>query len=210
MTDEDTLMYRIGLTGNIASGKTVAANRLKELGARVICADTVAREAVLPRSEGARRIREAFGAGVFSPDGSLDRAALGRIVFRDEGSRRRLEAILHPLILQNIHDMLQAWERETPNAVAVVDAALLIETGLHETMDEVWLVTASDKVRLQRIMNRDGLSAKHALERMASQMPQKEKERFADHILNNDSTRRNLLALVDDLWTRKTARITGE
>ena len=159
-------MYVIGLTGNIASGKTIAARRLEALGARVICADEAARRVVCPGSEGLRRVGEAFGDGVIRPDGSLDRAALGRVVFGDAFDRKRLEAILHPLIIEDILQTLGAWEKEAPGAIAVVDAALLFETGLDEYAGEVWLVEARDDIRLRRIMDRDGLSENEARARM--------------------------------------------
>jgi len=203
-------MYVIGLTGNIASGKTAVADRLEALGARVICADTVAREVVRPGSEGLRRVGEAFGDGVIRPDGSLDRATLGRIVFGDANQRMRLEAILHPLIVGSIRQTLSAWESEAPSAVAVVNAALLIEIGLHETADEVWLVEARDDIRLRRIMHRDGLSGDEARARMESQMPSAQKRRFADRVLINNGTNEELIEQVDALWARTAERITGE
>lgn len=203
-------MYVIGLTGNIGSGKSIVTKRLGALGARVICADAVARKIVRPQSEGAMRIREAFGSQVFLPDGSLDRKALGRIVFNDEEARKKLDALLHPLMIQDIEETLDAWEKETPDAIAVVDAALLIETGLHEAADEVWMVEARDDIRLQRIMRRDGLSASQARARMESQMPSDEKKRFARHILTNNESHEKLLAQVDALWAQTTARISGK
>ncbi len=128
-------MHVIGLTGNIASGKSDVCARLKELGARVISADEVARKVVLPGSEGARRIREAFGPGVFLPDGRLDRAALGRTVFGDGEARRRLNALLHPLIIADVQSTLDAIAGEDPGAVAVLEAPLLIEAGMQGMAD---------------------------------------------------------------------------
>ena len=209
-TNRGKRMYVIGLTGNIASGKTIAARRLEALGARVICADEAARRVVCPRSEGLRRVREAFGDGVIRPDGSLDRAVLGRVVFGDAFERKRLEAILHPLIIEDILQTLGAWEKEAPGAIAVVDAALLFETGLDEHADEVWLVEAQDDIRLRRIMDRDGLSESEARARMESQAPSAEKRPFADRILVNNGSNSELLAQVDALWALTAARISGE
>ena len=203
-------MYVIGLTGNIASGKTIAARRLEALGARVICADEAARRVVCPGSEGLRRVGEAFGDGVIRLDGSLDRAALGRVVFGDAFERKRLEAILHPLIIEDILQTLGTWEKEAPGAIAVVDAALLFETGLDEYAGEVWLVEAQDDIRLRRIMDRDGLSESEARSRMESQAPSEEKRPFADRILVNDGSDSELLAQVDALWALTAARISGE
>ncbi|MFZ5974928.1 MAG: dephospho-CoA kinase [Bacillota bacterium] len=204
------MMYIIGLTGNIASGKSAVSKRLHELGARVVCADAVARKIVLPQSEGARRIREAFGPEVFLPDGSLDRKALGQIVFNDEASRKRLDALLHPLIIREINETLKSWRKETPDAIAVVDAALLIETGMHQTAHEVWLVEARDDIRRKRIMQRDGLSASQARARIRSQMSSDEKKRFAHRILTNNESTSKLLAQVDALWAETKARISGK
>jgi len=209
-TDWAKRMYVIGLTGNIASGKTIAARRLEALGARVICADEAARRVVCPGSEGLRRVGEAFGDGVIRLDGSLDRAALGRVVFGDAFERKRLEAILHPLIIEDILQTLGTWEKEAPGAIAVVDAALLFETGLDEYAGEVWLVEAQDDIRLRRIMDRDGLSENEARARMESQAPSAGKRPFADRILVNNGSDSELLAQVDALWALTAARISGE
>ena len=199
-------MHVIGLTGNIASGKSLVSSRLAKLGARVVCADAVARKIVRPGNEGASRIRKEFGDHVFQPDGSLDRTALGRIVFNDEESRKKLNALLHPLIIEDISRTIDVWGKEAPAAIAVVDAALLIEAGMHKIVDEVWLVEARDDIRMERIMRRDGLKAEQALARMQSQMPSKAKRLFARRILTNNESESKLLAQVDALWERMTAQ----
>lgn len=202
-------MHVIGLTGNIASGKSDVCTRLKELGARVISADEVARKVVRPGTEGARRIREAFGPGVFLPDGRLDRAALGRIVFGDGEARKRLNALLHPLIIADVQSTLDAIAGEDPGAVVVLEAPLLIEAGMQGMTSEVWLVEADDAVRRQRIMLRDGLNEDQAQARMDSQMPSHKKRPYADHILTNNETKKALLAQVNALWDDTVARLRG-
>jgi dephospho-CoA kinase len=202
-------MHVIGLTGNIASGKSDVCARLKELGARVISADEVARKVVRPGTEGARRIREAFGPGVFLPDGRLDRGALGRIVFGDGEARKRLNALLHPLIIADVQSTLDAIAGEDPGAVVVLEAPLLIEAGMQGMTSEVWLVEADDAVRRQRIMLRDGLNEEQAQARMDSQMPSHKKRPYADHILTNNETKKALLAQVNALWEDTVARLRG-
>lgn len=202
-------MHVIGLTGNIASGKSDVCARLKELGARVISADEVARKVVRPGTEGARRIREAFGPGVFLPDGRLDRGALGRIVFGDGEARKRLNALLHPLIIADVQSTLDAIAGEDPGAVVVLEAPLLIEAGMQSMTSEVWLVEADDAVRRQRIMLRDGLNEEQAQARMDSQMPSHKKRPYADHILTNNETKKALLAQVNALWEDTVARLRG-
>jgi dephospho-CoA kinase len=202
-------MHVIGLTGNIASGKSDVCVRLRELGARVISADEVARKVVLPGSEGARRIREVFGPEVFLPDGRLDRAALGGVVFGDGEARKKLNALLHPLIIADVQSTLDAIAREDPGAVVVLEAPLLIEAGMQGMTSEVWLIEADDAVRRKRIMRRDGLSEEQAQARMDSQMPSHKKRPYADHILTNNETKKALLAQVDALWGDTVARLRG-
>ncbi len=173
-------MLRVGLTGSIAVGKSFVSGVLKGLGCRVIDADEVARRVVEPGSEGLRAIVEAFGAGVLREDGSLDRPALGAVVFGDEGRRLLLNSILHPLIMAEQDEQLRRWEREEPKGVAVVDAALLIESGGYKRFDKVVVVHCRPELQIERLMRRNGLPREEAERRISAQMPQEEKLRYAD------------------------------
>ena len=124
-------MLRVGLTGSIAVGKSYVSGVLTELGCHVVDADVVARRVVEPGSEGLRRIVEAFGEWVLRPDGTLDRAGVSAVIFKDEASRGLINSLLHPLIIAEQDELLRRWEQEDPRGIGVVDAALLIESGGH-------------------------------------------------------------------------------
>src|SRR5215813_14355484 len=133
-------MLKVGLTGSIAAGKSFVLDVLRELGARTIDADQVARECVEPGTPGLAAVVSAFGRGVLNAEGSLDRAKLGAIVFGDETKREKLNSILHPFIIARQDEIMQRWERETPEAIAVVDAALMIESGGYKRFDKLIVV----------------------------------------------------------------------
>lgn len=175
-------MKKIGLTGNIASGKSTASRRLAQLGAEIIDADLISRQLTQPGQQTWLQIKEVFGDAYFRPDGTLDRKALGAFVFHDANALKQLNAISHEAIRQVIRQRLH----DCVAPVAVVDAALLIEGPLREMVDEIWLVTAPDDLRCSRIMTRDGLTEQQARDRIASQLSQEEKTRYAQEILVND------------------------
>lgn len=192
-------MRIIGLTGNIASGKSTVSEELKKLGAAIIDADVIARQAVLPGSKVERAVKEAFGDEYFDENG-LNRRKLGKLVFEDEKALQKLNAILHPIIIDMIQDRLAELERESPEKTAVIDAALLIEAGLHRLCTEIWLVTAPDDVRENRVMERDGLTREEARARIGAQTPQAEKIPLADKILVNDAGRSELTAKAREFF----------
>jgi len=173
-------MLRVGLTGSIAVGKSFVSGVLAELGCRVVDADVLARRVVEPGAEGLRRIVEAFGDPVLRPDGTLDRAAVGAIIFKDAAKRELINSLLHPLIIAEQDELLRRWEGEDPRGVGVVDAALLIESGGHGRFDKLVVVHCRPKVQLERLMRRNNLTPEEAAARIASQMPQEEKLRYAD------------------------------
>ncbi|HEX8719542.1 MAG TPA: dephospho-CoA kinase [Pyrinomonadaceae bacterium] len=173
-------MLRVGLTGSIAVGKSFVSGLLAEMGCRVVDADAVARRVVEPGTEGLRRVVGAFGEGVLSADGTLDRARLGALVFGDEGRRGLLNSLLHPLIIAEQDELLRRWEHEDPRGVGVVDAALMIESGGHKRFDKLVVVHCRPEVQLERLMRRNNLSREEAAARVAAQMPQEEKLRHAD------------------------------
>jgi dephospho-CoA kinase len=173
-------MLRVGLTGSIAVGKSFVSGLLAETGCRVVDADEVARRVVEPGAEGLRKIVEAFGESVLRPDGTLDRARLGEVVFADGAKRELLNSTLHPLIIAEQDELLRRWELEDPRGVGVVDAALLIESGGYRRFDRVVVVHCRPDVQLERLMRRNGLARDEAERRIAAQMPQAEKLRHAD------------------------------
>ena len=173
-------MLRVGLTGSIAVGKSFVSGVLAELGCRVVDADVVARRVVEPGAEGLRRIVEAFGGWVLRPDGTLDRAAVSAVIFKDEAKRELINSLLHPLIIAEQDELLRRWELEEPRGVGVVDAALMIESGGHGRFDKLIVVHCHPEVQLERLMRRNHLSREEAAARISAQMPQEEKLRYAD------------------------------
>jgi dephospho-CoA kinase len=171
---------RVGLTGSIATGKSFVSSVLKELGAHVIDADLLARKVVEPGTAGLQAIVNRFGSDVLRVDGSLDRAKLAHLVFADAAKRETLNAILHPLIFVEQDEWLNRQEAEDPNAIAVVDASLMIESGGYKRFDKLVVVHCRPEVQLERLMVRDKLSREEALKRIGSQMPQEEKLAYAD------------------------------
>ena len=177
-------MLRVGLTGSIAVGKSFVTSVFAELGCRVLDADQTAREVVMPGAAGLKAVVEKFGEGILTPDGTLDRARMASIVFADEEKRLRLNHILHPFIIARQDEILRAWEREDPNGIAIVDAALMIESGGYRRFDKLIVVHCRSEVQLERLMLRDKLTLAEAQRRIASQMPQEEKQRYADYLID--------------------------
>lgn len=200
---------RIGLTGGIASGKTMAADRLRELGAAVIDADELARSAVRPGSEGLRRIACELGDEMLLRDGSLNRKKLAELVFADDTARQRLNGILHPIIRDEMLRAAEAAEK-AGSRVIVLDVPLLIESGWQDMADEVWLVTAPMEQRIDRIAARDGFDRQKAMARIAAQMSDEEKKPYADEIIENGGSLAELYRQTDGLYKRALEKDDGE
>ena len=177
-------MLRVGLTGSIAGGKSFVGSVFVQLGCRLLDADDTAREVVLPGTEGLKNIVNEFGPEVLQLDGALDRKVLGSIVFANPERRQRLNAILHPRIIERQDEILNAWESDDPQGIAIVDAALMIESGGYKRFDKLIVVHCRPEVQLERLMLRDGLSLAEAQRRIDSQMPQSEKQKFADYLID--------------------------
>src|SRR5829696_8356877 len=177
-------MLRVGLTGSIGVGKSFVASVFEELGCHVLDADQTAREVVMPGTPGLNALTEAFGEGILNPDGTLNRKQLGALVFANEPERRRLNEILHPFIIARQDEILNAWEAEDPNGIGIVDAALMIESGGYKRFDKLIVVHCRAEVQLERLMLRDNLSRDEALRRINSQMPQEEKQKYADYLID--------------------------
>ncbi len=177
-------MLRVGLTGSIAVGKSFISDVLAELGCRVLDADATAREVVQPGSPGLRDVVTAFGPGVVRDDGSLDRSKLGALVFADPEKLAKLNSILHPYIIAKQDERLREWEAIDPDGIAVVDAALMIESGGYKRFDKLIVVHCSHEVQLQRVMERNKLNRDEAEKRISAQMSQEEKKKFADYLID--------------------------
>jgi dephospho-CoA kinase len=186
--NQEADMKVIGLTGSAGTGKTSVARYLKSLGAEVIEADNIARKLLAPGQPHLAEVLRVFGTGVALPDGSLDRAALRRIIFSDPEARKRLEAITHPEIITAIENRLaETRQQDTPPEVVVVEAPLLLETGLDRLVDEVWVVIAEPEAVVRRLVARDRMTPEQAQAMIAAQMPQEEKIRRANRVIDNSA-----------------------
>ncbi len=196
-------MLKVGLTGGIATGKSYVVSVLRELGCEVIDADQVAREVVAPGQPALDEIVAAFGPDSLTPEGTLDRARLGAIIFADPAKRERLNAIVHPRVFEAQAKWFAEVEARDPGAIAVVDAALMIETGSYRRFDTLVVVHCNPILQLERLMARNGLTREEAEARIRAQMPSEEKLKFADHAIDTtqgfDATRRQVETLHETL-----------
>jgi dephospho-CoA kinase len=196
-------MLRVGLTGSIAVGKSHVLALLGELGCHVIDADRTARDVVAKGTEGLRRVVEEFGEEVLLPDGALDRARLGAIIFADKEKRARLNSILHPLIISAQDEEMRRWEAEDPEGIGIIDAALMIESGGYKRFDKIVVVHCRPEIQIERLMRRNNLSREEAERRIAAQMPQEEKMRYADFLIDTsedyEQTRQRTLEVFQKL-----------
>jgi dephospho-CoA kinase len=196
-------MLRVGLTGSIGVGKSFVSSVLAELGCHVLDADKTARDVVAAGSAGLRAVVEAFSDEILQPDGTLDRVRLGAIVFADETKRLLLNSILHPFIIAAQDEQLREWEVEDAQGIAVVDAALMIESGGYKRFDKLIVVHCRPEVQLERLMARDAISREEAERRTRAQMPQEEKKRYADFLIDTSDgfadTRRQTVEVYERL-----------
>lgn len=176
---------------------------MRELGCHVLDADQTAREVVEPNTPGLAAVVESFGREILTADGKLDRKKLGALVFADEAKRKLLNSILHPFIIERQDEQMRAWEKEDPNGIGVVDAALMIESGGYKRFDKLLVVHCDPEEQLRRLMDRDNLTLAEAQQRVAAQMSQQEKLKYADFTIDTSSgfedTRRQTALLVERL-----------
>lgn len=182
------MMKVIGLTGSAGTGKTSVARHLKMLGAEVIEADEIARQLTAPGEPLLEKIAAAFGPDLILPGGILDRAKLRQLIFSDEAARKKLDEITHPPIIAAIEKRLaELRRRPAPPQVVVVEAPLLFETGLERLFDEVWVVIAEPEAVVRRLVARDRIPPEQAQAMIAAQMPQAEKMRRANRVIDNSA-----------------------
>ena len=195
-------MKIIGLTGNIASGKTEVAKIFKELGAKIIDADKIAREVVEPGEPAWQEIAHEFGSNILNSDGSINRKKLGEIIFNDERRRDHLNRITHPRIMTKIKETIDHYKKENVKLV-IIEAALIVERGgLLNVIDELIVVSADAETQIERIMTRNGLQRDEALSRMESQMPISEKAKHAAYIIDNSRSLGETRKQVEGIWKK--------
>jgi dephospho-CoA kinase len=188
---------RVGLTGGVGSGKSTVSAMLADLGAVVIDADLLAREVVAPGSEGLAAVVEAFGPTVLTATGELDRPALGAVVFADEAARRRLEAIIHPLVRARGAELEAAAPAE---AVVVHDIPLLAETGQADAFDAVVVVDVPVEVQMERMVRSRGMSPQEAQSRVAAQATREQRRAVATYVIDNTGTLEDLRDRVAEVF----------
>lgn len=194
-------MFVIGLTGGMAAGKSTVTRYLKPRVAEVIDADKVAKQLIAPGTDTYQRLVNTFGQGILGRDGAIDRGRLGRVVFADQHKLSELNRLTHPLIVRQIKRRLDDLDaRLSSDDIVLITAPLLIEVGLTEMVDTVVLVTAPKDVRIRRIKNQRGLTEEESLQRLRAQLPDPEKLKHADHVIENDGTPDDLRQKVDRLW----------
>lgn len=189
----------IGLTGGIATGKSLVSKTLRELGIKVIDADQIAHR-VLNRTEVIDKIKEEFGREIINNKGEIDRKKLGEIVFSEHVKLKKLEEITHPTILDVIDQKLKEYKKQD---LIVLDAPLLFETYLDQKVDETWVVYAEEPTQIERLQKRDGLDYFEAKCRIDVQMPLKEKVQKADQVINNEGTKQELRRKVVKLVEKR-------
>ena len=196
-------MLKVGLTGSIAVGKSFVCDCFRELGCHVLDADKTAREVVEPGTEGLLQIVREFGSNVLQSNGELDRKKLGVIVFADQEKRNLLNSIVHPLVIESQDHWINTCEENDPDKIAIVDAALIIESGGYKRFDIIIVVWCAPAIQLTRLMERDNLSERDEKLRIDSQMSQEKKKRFADHLIDTsggfEDTRRQAVNVFEQL-----------
>lgn len=196
-------MLKVGLTGSIAVGKSFVVSVFQDLGCITFDADRIAHTVMEPGREAYREIVREFGSAVLAPDGEIDRTKLGAIVFSDERRRNLLNSIVHPRVKEEQDRLLRWAEATDPNGIAIVDAALMIESGGYKRFDKLIVVFCDRETQIKRLMERNQLSRDEAERRIAAQMSSEEKLRYADYEIDTsgtlDQTRLRVKSLYDEL-----------
>ena len=201
-------MLIIGLTGGIACGKSTISLTLRELGAAIIDGDVLSRELTAANGAALPVIREAFGDGVFHPDGTLNRRALGEVVFADDAARNRLDAIMQPMLREMIVRGIED-ARKSGAAACVLDMPLLYEKDLDSLCDRVWCAYIPRNIQLQRLMERDGFTRDEAEQRLRSQLPAEEKAAKADVVIDTSGPIQYTKGSVISLYAKEVGIIDG-
>lgn len=190
----------VAVTGSIACGKSTVSCMLEDLGARLIDFDRIAREVVMPGTQGYKRIVSEFGAGVVKSDGTLDRKTLSDIVFADDTKRRHLEQITHPLIFDTFAEKLTVMAADRPDTVIQVAVPLLIELNMQHLFDKVIVVYLPRDIQIKRLTDRDNISVKEAKSIIRSQLSPDEKKQFAHYVIDNRHDRSHTQEQVNRVW----------
>ncbi len=198
-----SLMLKVGLTGSIAVGKSYVLSVLAELGCVTFDADKIAHLVMQPGRPACDDLVREFGESVLAADGSIDREKLGLIVFADHARRARLNEIVHPRVIEEQNRLLAEAEARDPNGIAVIDAALMIESGGYKRFDKLIVVYCDRETQIERLMRRNNITREDAERRVAAQMSSEEKLRYADYRVSTagtfEETRQRVIEVYDDL-----------
>jgi dephospho-CoA kinase len=186
-------MLRVGLTGGLASGKSFVGEALAGFGCRLIRADELGHQALSPQGESCQAVIREFGRGILKEDGSIDRRLLAAVVFGSPDRLERLNGLVHPAVIAREEVLIGKYEAEDPRGIAVVEAAILIETGSYRRFDRMVLAVCQERQQLERAMARDGMSEAEARGRLERQMPLGEKLRFADYVIDTSGEKEDTL-----------------
>jgi dephospho-CoA kinase len=182
-------MLRAGLTGGMACGKSFVARILEGLGCHVIRADDLGHEVLMPGGEAYQPVLAFFGPGILDPDGRIDRKRLGAEVFERPDRLAKLNAIVHPAVIRREEEFIQEVERKDPSGIAVVEAAILIETGSYRRFDKLIVVVCTVEQQIARAVHRDGCTPEQARSRLERQMPVEEKRKYADYVIDTSASK---------------------
>jgi dephospho-CoA kinase len=190
----------LGVTGGIATGKTVVAEMFKELGAALIDLDVIARRVVEPDTAGLKQVMDYFGKEVLHEDGSLDRKRLSKIVFQDADKRKRLEEITHPFIFDALLSEVNSITEKDQDSIILVVVPLLIEKKAQSLFDRVLVVYIARKLQIERLTKRDGISEREAVDILRAQLPIDDKLAYADFVVNNEGSLKGTRRQVEEVW----------
>jgi dephospho-CoA kinase len=184
-------VLRVGLTGGLASGKSFVGATLRDLGCFLIQADRLGHAVLMPGGEAYEPVIEEFGRAILNGDGSINRRALAAEVFHDPERLRKLNALIHPPVFAREASLMAEFEHENPRGIAVVEAAILIETGSYKSYDRLIVAVCRPEQQIERAMRRDGITREAAMERLARQSPLEEKVKLADYVVDTSGTKEN-------------------
>ncbi len=193
-------ILRVGLTGGLACGKTFVGEALAAQGCHLLQADQLGHQALAPGGEAYASVARAFGPGILAPDGEIDRRALAAQVFADPARLELLNSLVHPSVVRREEEWLARVAAADPHAIAVVEAAILIETGSYKRFDKLIVVVCTEEQQVQRSMKRDGAAREEVLARLSRQMPLSEKRRFADFIIDTSGPKEETLRQVATVY----------
>jgi dephospho-CoA kinase len=193
-------MLRVGLTGGIATGKSTVGAMFVELGCHLIESDQITHQLFEPGQAVHAAVVKQFGNRILALDGTIDRRILGGIVFRDPQARGKLNSLVHPAIIQRQQEWLKAMQAQDPHGIAIVDAALMIEVGTYKNYDKVIVVTSSSELQKERLRARSALSEEEIESRIRSQMPNEEKIKYADFVIDNSGSMESTRVQVETVY----------